>query len=60
MPRFTCVREPDGTWRVWDREKEAPATLAGKTLTGMNKYHAEAACGVLERIHVADHKRIGR
>jgi hypothetical protein len=38
---------------VWDSEKEAPATLGGKLLTGMNKYRAEAACDVLERINGA-------
>jgi hypothetical protein len=43
-------------WMVWDKEKEAPATLAGKKLTGMNKYRAEAACEVLEQIDVAERK----
>jgi hypothetical protein len=45
---------------VWDTEKEAPATLAGKLLTGMNKYRAETACDVLEQIDVARRKPTGR
>jgi hypothetical protein len=60
MPRFTCAAEPGGTWTVWDNEKEAPATLGGKSLTGMNKFRAETACDVLEHIDIAEHKDTGR
>jgi hypothetical protein len=45
---------------VWDNEKEAPANLDGKSLTGMNKFRAETACHVLEQIDVAEHKYTGK
>jgi hypothetical protein len=35
---------------VWDEQDETPATLGGKPLVGMNRYRAEMARNVLERI----------
>jgi hypothetical protein len=49
--RFTCVREPGGTWAVTDNETHEPASLAGKPLIGREQTDAEAACLILSRIY---------
>lgn len=50
-PRFYCLVEPAGQWTVWDSFQEKPASLGGCLLTGREEQRAEAACGVLNRIH---------
>ncbi len=49
--RFTCRREPSGTWMVWDRHNHAPATLGGCELKGRDEMRARAACDILIRIY---------
>ena len=49
--RFTCMPEPTGTWMVWDRSTEAPATLGGCVLKGRSEVRARAACDILARIY---------
>ena len=50
-PRFTCLREPSGTWMVWDNAADRPAALGGCVLKGRSEHRAKAACDILTRIY---------
>ena len=50
-PRFTCLREPSGTWMVWDNATGRPAALGGCLLKGRSEDRARAACDILTRIY---------
>ncbi len=52
-PRYLCLLEPCGTWTVWDTLARKPASLGGVALVGREEQRAQAACGVLNRIHKA-------
>ena len=45
-PRFVCIKEPTGTWAVWDEEYDRPADLF-EPLVGLGETHAQAACRIL-------------
>ena len=49
--RFRCLREPSGTWMVWDNVTGGPATLGGCVLKGRSEHRARAACDILTRIY---------
>jgi hypothetical protein len=49
-PRFTCIREKDGSWTVWDTKLEEPALLGGQMLINRSEPRAEVACSILNRI----------
>ena len=49
--RFHCLREPSGTWMVWDNVTGRPATLGGCVLKGRSEHRARAACDILTRIY---------
>ena len=49
--RFHCLREPSGTWTVWDNVTGGPATLGGCVLEGRSEGRARAACDILTRIY---------
>lgn len=49
--RFTCIRETDGLWSVWDHVLGVPAILGGCRLVGRDEARARAACDVLRRIY---------
>jgi hypothetical protein len=48
--RFRCFRE-GASWTVWDDNLNQAAQLGGSDLVGRGQQHAEAACGILERIY---------
>ena len=50
-PRFNCLREPSGTWMVWDNATGRPAALGGCVLKGRSEDRARAACDILTRIY---------
>ena len=50
-PRFNCLREPSGTWMVWDNAADRPAALGGCVLKGRSEDRARAACDILTRIY---------
>lgn len=49
--RFECVANGDGTWKVWDNSRDRPASLGGQLLVNRQKFRAETACDILNRIH---------
>ena len=49
--RFHCLREPSGTWMVWDNVTGGPATLGGCVRKGRSEHRARAACDILTRIY---------
>ncbi len=51
--RFVCCRRHDGTWTVWDRQLDAPASLDGQQLVARPEHRAQAACSILNRIAAA-------
>lgn len=51
LHRFYCHVQTGGTWAVWDRTTNAPASLGGRDLLGCTAQRANAAEGVLTRIY---------
>ncbi|MFE0019159.1 hypothetical protein ACFWXH_30210 [Mesorhizobium sp. NPDC059054] len=51
-PRYECIQEPDGTWKVWDNALDRAAELDGQKLVNRSLFRAEAACSILNRIHL--------
>ncbi|HEV2505385.1 MAG TPA: hypothetical protein VGV39_20075 [Mesorhizobium sp.] len=51
-PRYECIQEPAGTWKVWDNALNRAAELDGQQLVNRSLFRAEAACQILNRIHL--------
>lgn len=49
--RFYCHLEAAGTWGVWDRVTDSPASLGGRDLLGCTSQRATVAEGVLTKIY---------
>ncbi len=56
-PRYSCARDKNGTWTVWDALLDAPAIFDGHTLVGRSEIRAETACSILNRIEAAKAQR---
>ncbi|WP_186307217.1 hypothetical protein [Mesorhizobium amorphae] len=41
-----------GTWKVWDNALNRAAELDGQQLVNRSLFRAEAACQILNRIHL--------
>lgn len=50
--RYECIQEPAGTWKVWDNALDQAAELDGRKLVNLSLFRAEAACAMLNRIHL--------
>jgi len=54
QPRFECIENLDGTWKVWDNLCNWPASLGSQFLINRPKSRAETACDILNRIYTRD------
>jgi hypothetical protein len=54
VPRFMCVQEPNGSWKVWDNTDDQPAALGNTVLVERSFESAKSACSILNRIYDGD------
>jgi hypothetical protein len=48
--RYECIMEPNGSWMVWDKQREAPALYRRNVLIGLPHYRAVLLCSALNGI----------
>jgi hypothetical protein len=50
--RYTLVEEAEGTWAVWDTQKQRNANELGTPAVHMTKEHADDLHAILESLHL--------
>jgi hypothetical protein len=59
--RFDCVKDPSGSWMVWDRSADAAAEYKGAVLWGLEEAQARSLRALLDTLRPDnDHSTVER